>query len=135
MSAADDALAIANLKARYCRAADTAAGDPDAARAAFEEILTPDFAGDYGYGPVLGTAAIDFLCNAIAAGSLWMIHMVHSPHIEIDGDSATGEWTLAAHACRTGSGELSLVIGRYSDSFRRTPEGWRIAKIAFWRPA
>jgi hypothetical protein len=136
VSAADDALAIANLKADYCRAADGAASDPPAARIAFASIFTPDFTGDYGYGPVRGPAAVaDFLCDAIAGGSAWMIHMLHSPRITIEGDDATGEWTVMAHSRRRESGEISVVLGRYSDSFRRTPEGWRIARIGFWRPA
>jgi hypothetical protein len=130
------ALAIANLKALYCRAADVAAGDPDAARSLFADLFTPDCTCDYGYGPVLGPAAvIDFLCTAIAGNSEWMIHMLHSPRIEIDGDRATGEWTLMAQARRRAGGELSVVFGRYSDSFRLTPDGWRIARIDFWRPA
>ena len=136
MSDADHALAIANLKARYCRAADTASDDVDAARAMFADIFTEDFVGDYGYGPLIGPGAIiDFLCDAIARGSLWMIHMLHSPRIEIDGAQATGDWTVLAHSRRRGSDELSVVLGRYSDVFRLTPDGWRIARITFWRPA
>jgi hypothetical protein len=136
VSAADDALAIGNLKAEYCRAADQAARDPRAARLIFASIFTPDFVGDYGYGPVRGpAAAADFLCDAIAGGSEWMIHMLHSPRIAIEGDDATGEWTVMAHSCRRESGEIAVVLGRYSDSFRRTAECWRIARIGFWRPA
>jgi hypothetical protein len=135
MSDAEHALAIANLKARYCRAADTAAEDANAARAMFADIFTEDFVGDYGYGPLTGPGAItDFLCDAIAGGSLWMIHMLHSPRIEIDGSHAIGDWVVSAHSRRRGSDELSVVLGRYSDVFRLTPDGWRIARIVFWRP-
>lgn len=130
------ALAIANLKARYCRAADTAADDVDAARAMFASLFTADFVGDYGYGLLHGPAAItDFLCDAIAGGSVWMIHMLHSPRIEVDGDRATGEWVVTAQSKRRETGELSVVLGRYSDVFRRDADGWRIARITFTRPA
>ncbi len=133
---AAQALAISNLKARYCRAADAAADDVDAARALFAGIFTADFVGDYGYGLLHGQAAItDFLCDAIAGGSVWMIHMLHSPRIEIDGDGATGEWVVTAHSKRRGTGEMSDVLGRYSDVFRRDADGWRIARITFTRPA
>jgi ketosteroid isomerase-like protein len=131
---ADHALAIANLKAAYCRAADTAAGDPDAARALFANVFTDDFIGDYGYEPMRGPGAItEFLCTAIAGGSAWMIHMLHSPRIVIDGDEATGDWSVMVQSRRT-SGEDMTIYGRYSDRFRLTPQGWRIAHIAFWRP-
>lgn len=130
------ALAIANLKARYCRAADTAAEDVVAARAMFADMFTDDFVGDYGYGLVPDqTALVDFLCNAIAGGSFWMIHMLHSPRIEIDGEQATGEWVVTAQSKRRETGEISFVLGRYSDVFRLGADGWRIARIDFTRPA
>jgi hypothetical protein len=133
---ADHALAIANLKARYCFAADTAAGDPDKARTLFADIFTEDFVGDYGFTSMHGPEAIvDFLCTAIAGNSEWMIHMLHSPRIEVSGDHATGDWTVLAHSRRRASGEIMVVLGRYSDVFRLTPDGWRIAGITFWRPA
>ena len=132
---ADHALAIANLKARYCFAADTAAGDPDSARALFAGIFTDDFVGDYGFESMRGPQAIiDFLCTAIAGNSEWMIHMLHSPRIEVSGDQATGDWTILVHSRRRESGEIMVVLGRYSDVFRLTPDGWRIARITFWRP-
>lgn len=129
-----DALEIANLKALYCRAADRASEDETAARAMFAGLFTDDFVADYGYGALEGPQAVtDFLCDAITRGTVWMIHMLHSPSIEVTGDIATGEWTVMAHARRQ-SGELSVVLGRYSDTFRRTVEGWRIARIVFSRP-
>lgn len=133
---ADHALAIANLKALYCLAADTAAGDPDKAKILFADIFTDDFVGDYGFDLMHGPdAIIAFLCTAIAGGSAWMIHMLHSPRIEIRGDAATGDWTVLVHSRRLESGEMMVVLGRYSDVFRLTPDGWRIARINFWRPA
>jgi ketosteroid isomerase-like protein len=133
----DDALAIANLKARYCAAADGAATDPDGARQAFAALFTDDFVGDYGLGePMHGPQAItDFLCKAIAGNSAWMIHMLSSPRILMDGDTATGDWTILVHSKRRDSGEMMEVIGRYSDIFRREADGWRIARVGFWRPS
>ena len=131
---ADHALAIANLKSAYCRAADTAAVDQALARFLFTDVFTEDFVGEFGFAPMHGpTAIIEFLCTAIAGGSDWMIHMLHSPAIGIDGDNATGDWSVMVQSRRT-SGEDMTVFGRYSDRFRLTPKGWRIAHIAFWRP-
>ena len=131
---AGQALAIANLKARYCAAADLAAQAPDRARALFADIFTDDFVGDYGLAPLLGAAAIiDFLCTAIAGNSQWVLHMLHSPRIEVQGDEATGDWTVFVQLKRRDGGAVDTVMGRYSDHFRLTPSGWRIARVAFVR--
>ena len=133
-TAADHALAIGNLKARYCLAADTAAGDEPAARALFEGVLTQDFVGDYGFGVMNGPQAIvDFMCQAIAGGSEWMIHMLGSPRIEVAGASATGDWTIHVESRRREGAGLMTVVGRYSDRFRLTAAGWQIAAITFTR--
>lgn len=131
---AEQALAIANLKARYCAAADLSASDPAAARALFADIFTDDFVGDYGLQPLKGAQAIiDFLCTAIAGSSAWLIHMLHSPRVEVAGDAATGDWTVHVHLKRRATGAVDVVIGRYSDTFRLTADGWRIATVRFER--
>jgi hypothetical protein len=127
-----DTQVIANLKARYCKIADDSAQDAEAARAAFPSVFTPDFQGDFGMATFDGPEAMtDFLCTVITAGSEWMVHMLGSPSITVDGDSATGDWTVLVWSKRREGGEPLRVIGRYSDEFRRTPEGWRIARITF----
>ena len=131
---AEQALAIQNLKANYCFAADLSAQEPDRAREIFAEIFSDDFVGDYGFSPLEGSKAItDFLCTAIAAKSEWMVHMLHSPRIDIQGENATGEWTVMGHMKRRDSGQVETVLGRYSDMFRLTPEGWRITRVKFQR--
>ncbi len=128
----DAAIAIANLQAQYCKTADGCAQDPDAGRAAFATIFTQNVVADYGHGPLVGAMAIaEFLCTAIAAHSLWMIHLLGSPSITLDGDHASGEWAVTVHSKRRESGEVMLVIGRYSNEFRLTPHGWRISKLTF----
>ena len=130
-----DALAIANLKARYCAAADLSATDQAGARVLFDGIFADDFVGDYGF-PLNGPQAIiDFMCTAIAGNSEWMVHMLHSPSIEIDGDRAIGAWTVMGHMKRREGGQIDVVLGRYSDEFVRTATGWQIAKIRFERVA
>nr|WP_221240527.1 nuclear transport factor 2 family protein [Sphingobium boeckii] len=131
---AEQALAIANLKARYCAAADLSATDQAQARLLFSDIFADDFRGDYGMGPLIGAQAIiDFLCTAIAGNSLWVLHMLHSPCIVVDGDRATGDWTILASLKRRGGGALDTVMGRYSDTFRLTEHGWRIETVTFVR--
>lgn len=131
---ADHALAIANLKARYCAAADLAASDADAARAMMAELFTDDFVGDYGFDPLNGPGAIiDFLCTMIGGNSQWAVHMLHSPHIEVGEARATGDWTVLVHLKRRATGQVDLVLGRYRDEFRLTEQGWRIGKVTFTR--
>jgi SnoaL-like domain len=120
------------LKARYCRTADDSATDPEAARAAFVPIFTPDYFGDFGMATFDGPQAmIDFLCTVITAGSEWMVHMLGSPEISVNGDSAKGDWTVLVWSKSRENGEVMRVVGRYSDEFRRTAEGWQISRILF----
>ena len=131
---AEQALAIQNLKARYCFAVDLSAQEPDRAREMLGQIFTDDFVGDYGFGPIEGAGAIiDFLCTSIAAKSEWMVHMLHSPRIDVTGEQANCEWTVLAHMKRRDGGQVDTVLGRYSDLFRRTPDGWQIARVRFLR--
>lgn len=130
----DDALEIANLKARYCLAADTSTSDQARAMEMFGNLFTEDFVGDYGFGKLEGPKAIaEFMIQAIGGGSEWMIHALGSPLIMIDGDSATGDWTIQVQSRRREGAGLMTVVGRYADIFRRTDKGWRIASIKFNR--
>lgn len=127
----DAALSIANLKARYCAAADQCAHDPTGGRAVFADLFTADVVADYGYGSLNGTPAIAaFLATAIAGESEWMVHMLGSPIIAVNGRDATGDWTIKVLSKRR-DGTAMAVIGRYSDGFRLTADGWRISKVAF----
>ena len=135
-SKADSALAIQNVKARYCAAVDRITEDPDGTREVFRSIFVPDMVGDYGFKVVNGVDALtEFLCTAIAGNSEWRLHMIHSPQIEVAEDTATGDWTVMVHLKRPQAAEVDVIVGRYSDEFRATSEGWRIARVAFARLA
>lgn len=128
-----DALEIANLKARYCAAGDSAPHDAEGAASGLRACFVPDATTDYGFIQFQNPEAlIDFLGNAVGGGSEWMIHMLGSPRIEVSGDTATGDWTVAVHS-KTRSGAAILTVGRYSDRFTRAAGGWRIAHIKFTR--
>lgn len=131
---AGDLNAIQNLKARYCAAADLSAQDPERARAAFADILAEDVEGDYGVAAFQGRdALVEFLCTAIAGNSEWLLHMLHSPLIEIGAARATAEWTVMVHLKRRSGGRLDVVIGRYSDEFVRVDGRWWLSKVRFLR--
>ncbi len=130
-----DALEIANLKARYCAAGDSAPHDPEGAAAGLRACFVPDATADYGFIQFNDPEAlIEFMGKAVGGGSEWMIHMLGSPQIEVSGDTATGNWTIAVHS-KTRGGETMLIVGRYSDRFTRAADGWRISHIKFDRHA
>lgn len=129
----NDALEIANLKARYCAAGDSAPHDPEGAIAALLPCFVPDATADYGFIQFdTPDKLAEFMATAVGGGSQWMIHMLGSPRIEVSGDEATGDWTVAVHSRRR-DGETMLIVGRYADRFRRTAEGWRISHVGFTR--
>ena len=50
---------------------------------------------------------------------------------EVDGNGATGSSYLEAKTVSKGT--AYRVAGRYRDQYRRTPEGWRFARMEFER--
>jgi hypothetical protein len=128
----NDALAITNLMAAYCAAADRMTDAAQDMQADLLAVLHPDVQGDYGAGPLSGAKPVAaFLQGSIAGNSAWMVHMLHSPQIEIAGARASGRWTVMVHAKRRDSGEIDQIIGRYEADFVHMPAGWRIAAIRF----
>lgn len=123
---------IAALKARYCALADLCAQEPERARGLFPEVLAPNATGDYGMGAMARDAIVEFLATAIAQNSEWMWHALSSPRISVDGDRASGLWTVMVESKRRGAGQMT-VHGRYTDAFVRTPEGWLISAVRFRR--
>lgn len=129
----NDALEIANLKARYCASSDKSSHDPEGALAELVTYFLPDATADYGFIQFDSPDKLaGFMVNAIGGGSEWMIHMLGSPRIEVSGDEATGDWTISVHSKRK-DGEQMVVVGRYSDRFRKTADGWCIAHVGFAR--
>jgi hypothetical protein len=131
-----DARAIANVKARYCAASDKTPTDAAAALAGFRDVFTDDVVGDYGFRVFHGFDELTgFMCSAVAGNSEWMVHMLHTPHIVVDGDRARGDWTVSSQMKRREGGQVDSVLGRYSDEFVRTTDGWKICRIGFERIA
>ena len=129
----NDALEIANLKARYCAAGDCAPHDPAGSASGLRACFVADATADFGFIQFENPEKlIAVLGTAVGGGSEWMIHMLGSPNIVVADDAATGEWTIAVHS-KTRAGEAMQVVGRYADRFVRTAEGWRISHIKFDR--
>jgi ketosteroid isomerase-like protein len=127
-----DILELQAVKAAYCESADSCVTDAPGASRRFAELFTPDVAADYGFGPLSGCKAVtEFLVNAIAGNNAGLWHALHTPRIEVDGDTAVGRWTVMAKTRPKGAAQFETVFGRYTDEFRRTPQGWRISSVRF----
>jgi hypothetical protein len=129
-----DVIQLQTLKAIYCEAVDACVKDGRLAASRLKDVFTEDATGDYGAEVLQGRdAIIGFLMHALSSGSDSTWHAIHSPQIEIDGDSGVGRWTIMARKRAKGSTDIETIIGRYVDDFRRTPGGWRISCVRFRR--
>jgi hypothetical protein len=80
-------------------------------------VFTPD--GSYSaFGDTYSLADFPRLVDAAPKG----LFMVGPAAIELDGDTGTGQQPL----CFVEQIKHDLRIGWYSDTYRRTPDGWRL---------
>jgi len=126
-----DFLEIQQVKSLYCETVDLL-GQTELVTARLNEILTEDAVAQFGtFGPYEGRqAVIDYVVNDMGAALAWAWHAVHTPRIEIAGDTADCHWTLDLRVKLKAAPETAhLSPGRYIDKFRRTPQGWQISSI------
>ncbi|MGE3620090.1 MAG: nuclear transport factor 2 family protein [Acidimicrobiia bacterium] len=125
-----DYLAITRLKHEWAHHYDR--GDLDRLLGVF----SPDAVLDQGpYGTWSGHEGIragyqDRFARRFTARA--RLHILSNPHIEVDGDEATGSWYLTDHAF-DGSGARPLtLLGTYDDRYRRGDDGrWLISTSRF----
>ena len=110
-SPVDDVVEIEQLLARY--ALGMTKDDIDAVMAVF----TPD--GSYSaFGDTYNLGNFPALAAAAPKG----LFLVGPPVVELDGDTGTGQQPL----CFVEQQTHAMRIGFYTDSYRRTPLGWRL---------
>jgi hypothetical protein len=81
------------------------------------EVFTPD--GTYSaFGDTYALADFPALVAAAPKG----LFLTGTPVVELDGDAGTGQQTL----CFVEQSTHDMRIGYYTDSYRRTAEGWRL---------
>jgi len=128
--ALEDLEAIRQLKYRYLRAVDTKDW------ALLADTLTEDCVARYGGGVKVyegRDAILDFLRESLGRDAVHTSHRCSHPEIEVDGDSATGTWALEDRVIDT---EFNITLrgaAFYSDRYRLTDGGWRIAETGYRR--
>jgi hypothetical protein len=81
------------------------------------EVFTPD--GTYSaFGDTYTLADFPTLVAAAPKG----LFLTGTPVLELDGDEGTGRQTL----CFVDQTNHDMRIGWYTDTYRRTPAGWRL---------
>lgn len=105
--------------------------------AALARVFTEDAVGNFGrnrQGLREGrNALLDLFTTTLPAVRQWFMHFIENPLLEVNGDHARGEWmVLAPTQAKPGAlPAVSPAIGRYVEEYRRTPQGWRIRRLAF----
>ncbi|EME14342.1 nuclear transport factor 2 family protein [Rhodococcus triatomae] len=112
MSTTDELVAIQQLLARY--AVTITQGDIEG----LVGVFTPDGT----YSAFGDTFTLDQFPDLVAAAPKGLF-MTGTALIDLDGDTATGTQPL----CFVDHATHDMRIGYYSDTYRRTADGWRLA--------
>jgi len=123
---------IEQVKYRYLRALDTKHWDD------FAATLTEDVVGKYGES--LGDtheftdreSLVEFMRTSLGPEILTE-HRVNHPEITVDGDEATATWYLQDRVIAPSFNFMLIGAGFYHDSYRRTPDGWKISATGYDR--
>jgi hypothetical protein len=124
---ADERDAICRLKYRYLRLLDTKRWDE------FAACFAPDATADYN-GLVFADpeALVTYMRTNLGEGVLTM-HTAHHPEIDIDGDTATGNWYLHDKVI-VDAFRFSLEgAALYTDRYVRSAGGWLIQHTSYVR--
>ena len=116
----DDLLEIEQVCARY--SVGMTKNDVEAV----VEVFTPD--GTYSaFGDTYALSEFPELVEAAPKG----LFLCGTPAVEIEGDEASGEVPL----CFVDQSNQHMRLGWYTDTYRRTEKGWRLAtrKMTFLR--
>ncbi len=124
----DDWLAIANVKARYCRLLDTKDWTGFAALFAEDAVIDATASG----GPRLDgrDAAVAYIRSSLEPAVT--VHHVHSPEIEIDGDGARAVWAMKDRLTWP-NGRVLDAAGHYHERYARVGGVWRIMESRLTR--
>ncbi len=126
----EDIEEVTKLKARYCNYVDGGwdrlTHDYDGVASLFVED------GLWEAGPKLRGETREGIREYFKAAQNISLafHRVTNPIIEINGDTATGNWHVLV-ALTMPDGTRLWIGGIYNDDFVRTPEGWKFKTLSF----
>jgi len=126
----EDIEEIRKLKARYCQLCDDDHNPP-----ALTALFVPDGVWEATVsGRYEGATEIEgFFTELRASGRIkTSAHNAMNPIIEVDGDTATGEWRLImlyTANVEQHQPKYHRIIGWYKESYVRTAEGWRFKTL------
>ncbi len=119
-----DEMYIIRLVNTYARGADTRDG------ALFASVFAEDGSLEFRGRTSTGTAQLTKIPGGLHAYEK-TYHTVLNTVIDVDGDTASGEVYSASHHLRPIEGDTysdRVMYITYRDTYRRTGQGWRIAK-------
>jgi ketosteroid isomerase-like protein len=99
---------------------------------AYASLFTDDAEWIGNLGKVIGPAQIEQLLTETL--EVWdddrqrTHHLVLNPVIDVDGDTATAESSWGYVTRDADDAPVLLMLGRYLDELRRTPDGWRFSR-------
>lgn len=120
---------IEDLKYRYLRALDEKDWD------SFAGAFTPEATAVYGSRLAFtGPGEIVSFMQENLGPAMITVHQCHHPEIAIDGDHATGIWSLMDRVIMTDFRILLDGASFYRDRYERNEDGqWRIAHTSYER--
>jgi hypothetical protein len=124
LRALQDRVDIADVLYRYSSAVDSF--DTAGVRSA----LADDIWAQYGNSdPVEGGDKLAAWIAEATATVVWQHHLLNVYHVTIDGDQAkTLSYLTSYQVFEENSDAAVILVARYHDELRRTPEGWKISK-------
>ena len=126
----EDLEAIKQLKATYCDICDDA-HNPDR----IVQIFTEDGIWEgKGIGRAEGHAELRTLFEGFRDAILFSQHMSQNPVIEVNGDVAEGTWYFFGPFTLRKNNRAIWQACRYHDTYRKTPDGWKIAHLRIRGP-
>lgn len=118
----EDERRIRNLVARYCHA--IALRDDQAWADTWAEDAEWRVLG----GAFRGREAILAHYRKLVAGVRWVVQFSHDGIVEVEGDTAQGQW-LILELLQWANGAGGTNVGRYRDTYSRGGDGvWRFAR-------
>jgi len=129
---------IIRRKAHYGILVDRLVSEPADAKAldSLAALFTSDARFDFGgrIGTFLGSLGLRaFYGGTLPAQRAWVWHSFHSPCVDVDGDTATAQWTISALAVSRGAEDQppQAIYGRYRDRLERVDGEWLQSELVF----